>query len=89
MPTKEDLGKLATELYKEHPTVGAYDTPMNLTLDTSKASSMGFTGSRFFVWTGDEDGSYNTYERRFYSSSTSWRYDTRDRSGVQAVCIGE
>ena len=90
MPTMEDLGKLATELYKEHPSVGAkQDIYGGLTLDTSKASSMGFTGSVFYVWSGEEYNSYSAYGRYFSSSyTTMYNYDRYD-SDRQAVCLGE
>ena len=90
MPTMEDLGKLATELYKEHPSVGAYqDTDRGLILDTSKASSMGFTGSEFYVWSGKERDRDNVDLRLFFSSSTRWYYYIRNTSIYQAVCLGE
>ena len=89
MPTMEDLGKLATELYKEHPSVGAYQDIRGLTLDTSVVSSMGFTGLEFFVWSGEERDSYDVYYRNFYSSHTNENYYYRNRSYGQAVCLGE
>ena len=91
MPTMADLGKLATELYKEHPSVGAkQDIDSGLTLDTSKASSMGFTGSRFYVWSGEEGNRGLAYYRDFYSSYTNWAYSSlRINSGNQAVCLGD
>ena len=90
MPTMEDLGKLATELYKEHPSVGARQHISGITLDTSKASSMGFTGSEFTVWSGEEDtmSDFASY-RSFSSSSTgSYGYYYND-SSQQAVCLGD
>ena len=89
MPTMADLGKLATELYKEHPSVGAYQYIANLTLDTSKVSSMGFTGSSFYVWSGVEYSSNYAYRRTFYSSYTHWNYYGRVFSYGQAVCLGD
>ncbi len=89
MPTMADLGKLATELYKEHPSVGAQQDVRNLTLDTSKASSMGFTGDPFSVWSGDESSSSHAFSRYFSSSGTGLdRYFGRF-SYLQAVCLGE
>ena len=90
MPTMEDLGKLATELYKEHPSVGAkQDINSGLTLDPSKASSMGFTGSSFFVWSGEESNSNIAYNRLVTSSNTKWNFSLRSRSLNQAVCLGD
>ena len=90
MPTMADLGKLATELYKEHPSVGAQQNIRNgLTLDTSKASSMGFTGSPFDVWSGEEGNSYYVYNR-YFSSLNTIRYEGgRNDSGIQAVCVAD
>ena len=88
MPTMEDLGKLATELYGVQ--VGAkQDIDDGLTLDTSKASSMGFTGSSFYVWSGEELNSNLAYLRNFHSSRTSWNGSSRNYSFIQAVCLGE
>ena len=89
MPTMADLGKLATELYKEHPSVGAKQDIDDLTLDTSKASSMGFTGASFFVWSGEEYTSYGAYNRNFYSSGAYWGNYNRINSNNQAVCLGD
>ena len=89
MPTLADLGKLATELYKEHPSVGAEQDVDNLTLDTSKASSMGFTGPDFIVWSGEEQNSDLAYVRRFFSSQTHPSNGLRDISSQQAVCVAD
>ena len=89
MPTMADLGKLATELYKEHPSVGGkQDIDSGLTLDTSKASSLGFTGTSFYVWSGEENGNIYAYDRYFSSSYTYW-YNGRRYSDHQALCIGD
>ena len=74
IPTLDDLGKLATELYKEHPSVGARQHISGITLDTSKASSMGFTGSEFTVWSGEEDTMSNFASYRSFSSSSTGSY---------------
>ena len=88
MPTMADLGKLATELYKGNPTVGAYQD-VNAELDTSKASSLGFTGSPFCVWSGEEYVSNRAYYRIFRQSSTNNYIYYRYHSRYQAVCLGE
>ncbi len=89
MPTLEDLGKLATELYKEHPSVGAKEYIDSVTLDTSKAASMGFTGASFQVWSGEEENSYYASTRPFHSSDTGLGSAFRRYSGSQAVCLGD
>ena len=87
MPTEADLTELAKVLYNAL-NIKSSGWTSDLTLDTSKASSMGFTGSSFYVWSGEELNSVNTYFRAFSSSFTYWDYVGRDY-GVQTVCIGE
>ena len=88
MPTLEDLGKLATELYGVQ--VGAkQDINDGLSLDTSKASSMGFTGAKFYVWSGKEVDRIGAFARRFYSSATRYDNGYRRSSKIQTVCLGE
>ena len=91
MPTIADIGKLATELYKGNPTVGAkQDINSGLQLDTSKASSLGFTGSTFYVLSGEENDGDGAYGRGFGQSYTYFYYNlTRGYSGNQAVCVSE
>ena len=91
MPTADDLAKLATELYKGNPTVGARQDigRGRLQLDTSKATSLGFTGSSIYVWSGEEINSSYAFFRTFGQSYTYWENAPRDDSGNQAVCVGE
>ena len=90
MPTMAHLAKLATELYKGNPTVGAYEaTGLNLQLDTSKVASLGFTGASFYVWSGEESNSLDAHCRYFGQSNTYWGYNGRYGSGGQAVCLSE
>ena len=88
MPTKADLTELAKVLYNTS-SINSSGWTFGLTLDTSKASSMGFTGSEFIVWSGEEDGSDRAYIRNLHSSSTYWGNPTRNYSGIQAVCSGD
>lgn len=85
MPTYDDLAKLATELYKGNPKVGK-NTIFNsriFQLDTSKAASLGFTGSPFYVWSGESQ-----WTRGFYKDGTGWD-NYHGGSTIQAVCVGE
>ena len=87
MPTAEDLAKLATELYGVQ--VGAkQNIDDGLTINTSKAASMGFSGSEFYVWSGEENGSNYAYYRYFCSSYTYWNGSNGSSIG-QAVCLGD
>ena len=86
MPTQADLTELAKVLYNTSSIDSSGDTD-NLTLDTSKASSMGFTGSDFSVLSGEEANPKRVYIRTFYSSSTHWWGD--GRFDFQAMCIAD
>ena len=86
MPTQADLTELAKILYNTSSIDSSGDTD-NLTLDTSKASSMGFTGSEFHVLSGEEANPERVYIRTFYSSSTHWWGD--GRFDFQAMCIAD
>ena len=88
MPTMADLAELAKVLYNTSNIDSSYLTE-NLTLDTSKASSMGFTGSRFYVWSGEELTSSGASNRGFNSSWTKWGRLSRRDSDPEAVCLGE
>ena len=97
MPTMEDLAKLATELYGVQ--VGAeqyipYFWRPPIHLDTSKASSMGFTGEEFEVWSGEEYGYSSAHTRHFGSSWTlasGYMFGSigRDSSNYQVVCLSD
>ena len=92
MPTVDDLAKLATELYKEHPSVGAYQSVYNITIDTSKLSSLGFTGSgtqELNVWSNVGGSDDNAYYRTFYSSYTSGGGNYRGAGTYQTICISD
>ena len=87
LPTPSQLAQLATELYKEHPSLGAQTTSWSLTLDPSKASSMGFPIEDFTIWTNVEYGGDYAYTRSIYSAyGTSYRGTART---TLAVCIDE
>ncbi len=89
MPTLADLGKLATELYKGNPTVGAkQNIASGLQLDASKASSLGFT-SYFYVWSGEEKNSIRAYNRVFNQSYTFCDPNQRSNREFQAFCVSE
>ena len=91
MPTMADLAKLATEVYKGNPTVGAMqDIKSGLQLDTSKASSLGFGNSYFMVWSGEECDSGGAYLRRFDQLGTNYFYSANRHSSVtHAFCVSE
>ena len=91
MPTLANLTELAKVLYNTS-SISPSDNTYGLTLDTSKASSMGFTGSFFYVWSGEEHASNFAYTRDFGSSGTGWKYSPRYgsfRDYGQALCLGD
>ena len=88
MPTQADLTELVKVLYNTS-SINSSGGTHGLTLDTSKASSMGFTGDHFYVWSGEEVNSGWVDYRTFYSSYTYRVHTYRNDSGVQAVCLGE
>ena len=92
MPTFDDLNKLAKILYNTSSL--EYGSTYDLTLDASKASSLGFTGVPFYVWSGVEVWSYkgaSAYGRWFYSSRTvnGVDYDDRYYSSGLTFCLGD
>ena len=90
MPSNADITKLAMVLYNtSNVSSSIYNS---LTLDRTKASSMGFTGTPFYVWSGEERSSSYAYHRLFGNSSTDLYYDYRDgryKNNLQAVCLGD
>ena len=90
MPTRADLTELAKVLYNTS-SINSSGRTYNLTLDTSKASSLGFSissSSNIYVWSGEENNILTAYSRRFNSSYTLW--DSYGRSSLnQAVCLGD
>ena len=92
MPTAEDLAKLASLVYKGNPTIGAKKSAMNLTLDTSAASSLGFAGTSFIVWSGEEINGNNAYQRNFLPGGTLVLGSTglnRHLGGKMTFCLGD
>ena len=88
MPTQDDLTELAKVLYNTS-NINSSGRTENLTLDTSKASSMGFTGEEFDVWSGEVYGSGTAFYCNFRSSSMYRSTIYRNGSDLQAVCLGE
>ena len=88
MPTRKDLVELAKVLYNTS-NISSSGWTRNLTLDTSKASSMGFTDTSFDVWSGEERNSDVAFYCSFYPSETSSSYYNRKASSPQAVCVSD
>ena len=89
MPTMDDLGKLASQLYKGNPSIETYQRQSGLQWDQDAVTSLGFTSAGFGLWSGEEYGSNRAYNRDFDSTRSSGYYDYRYGSLKQAVCIVE
>ena len=89
MPTMDDLGKLASQLYKGNPSIGAKEDNWDLQWDQDAATALGFTSSGFFLWSGEEFRSYDAYGRIFDSTYSYWDNYGRYISSTQAVCIAD
>ena len=89
MPTASQLAEIANYVYNTSG-IGAEERVSNLTLDRDKAAELGFTGSFFSVWSGEEYSSSYAYYRNFFPTDTYWsNYYYRHYSGLQAVCLGD
>ena len=89
MPTMDDIGKLASQLYKGNPSIGAKEYKTGIQWDQDAATSLGFTSSGFYLWSGEESNSNYAYERSFVSTYSYMNNGTRVWSHTQAVCLGE
>ena len=89
MPTMDDLAKLASQLYKGNPTINAYNNYEDLQWDQDAASALGFPSSVFYLWSGEEYSGYRACYRYFRYTYSLYRYDSRNESGRQAVCLGD
>ena len=89
MPTMDDLGKLASQLYKGKPSIGAKQDISGLQWDQDAATSLGFTSSGFYLWSVEEYSSYYACSRYFSSTTSYWDYNFRGYSYRQAVCLGD
>ena len=61
LPTMADLGKLASAIYKGNPSVGAKQDVNNLAYESGTATSLGLPEPSFYLWSGEEHGSYHAY----------------------------
>ena len=89
MPTMDDLGKLASQLYEGNPSIGAYQSKNALQWDWDAATALGFTSFNFYLWSGEEDDSYRAYARSFYTAYSHYDNYSRYYSDIQAVCIAD
>ena len=86
MPTADDLAKLASQLYKGNPSIGAKET-YDGQWDQDAATALGFTSHSFYLWLGEERDSHTAYARTFGSRFSGWGNASRYHSYFQAFCI--
>ena len=86
MPTNAELLELAKVLYNTSNIKSSGGT-YGLTLDTSKAASMGFTETYLNIWSGDEFGQ-SAFYRSFIPDGTSSSPAQRNM-WAQALCLGD
>ena len=89
MPTMDDLAKLASQLYKGNPSIGAKENKDGLKWDQDAATALGFTSPPFYLWSGEEHHSYLALNRHFDSTGSDYNAYLRDYSYFQAVCLGD
>ena len=89
MPTADDLAKLASQLYKGNPSIGAQADRNDLQWDQDAATALGFTSSDFYLWSDEEISSDRVRERYFAPTRVYWGTGRRYYSYLQAVCIAD
>ena len=88
MPTMAQVAEIANYVYNTSG-IGAKENVYSLTLDRDKAAELGFTGSYFSVWSGEEYSRDGAYYRYFSSTNTNWGGINRHNRNLQAVCLGD
>ncbi len=91
MPTADDLAKLASQLYKGNPSIGA-EQSYGGQWDQDAATALGFTSPNFELWSGEEISNGRAYVRNFTSTYSGWFngfYRDNVNNSPQAVCLGE
>ena len=91
LPSQEQLDQLARDLYPGTTIYTDYTTSRG-SRDNDLAMEWNFVSSpssAFWVWYSEEISKYYAYDRNFYSTLTSRKYNSRDCSGYQAVCLGD
>ncbi len=87
LPSMAQLAEMANYVYNTSG-VQAKNDKYNVTMNTERATSLGFNSSRFSLWSKEEYAATGVYDRSFYSNYTLWYTNRRrDQSGEQAVCI--
>ena len=88
MPTKADLGKLASQLYWGNPSIGATELYRG-NWNRDAATALGFTSYGFALWSGEEQAGARASARTFGSSSTEHKAVYRYEDRYKAVCIAD
>ena len=94
MPTMAQLSELVSQLYIGNPSIRANENiptgglQFDSNSETAKAFGLTLT-LPFYIWSGEEHGSYNAYYRGFYSTATYLLDGARTNRNIVAVCIND
>ena len=91
MPTKDNLAKLASQIYKGHPSIGAYTSyPNGLEMDKDAATAIGIPYQDYFMlWSGEESGATSAHGRSFSRHSSGSRVDHRNSNYDVVLCLSK
>ena len=94
MPTPADLAKIASLIYKGNPHIAPDGWNEGLEIDEDKATSLGFTGTNFSIWSNQENGSRDAtvlfLGPDYMSFKDTYTYGNRVvNSNTLTICIGE
>ncbi len=92
MPTKEQLGQLATYLYNYDGTIGAQQNVSGISLDTTKASQFISAAPRpdmITVFSGQEVSYFYASARQFWYSLSDSVWGYRNGDDFLAICVGD
>ena len=94
MPTMAQLSELVSQLYIGNPSIRANENiqtgGLQFDSNSETAKVFGLTLTLpFYIWSGEEHGSYNAYNRGFYSTATYLLDDARTNRNIVAVCIND
>ena len=82
MPTMAQVAEIANYIYGTTD-IGAKTTKTGITMDQTKATSLGFTlssSNAFSVWSGEEYSESSAYNRRFTPTYSDWYSEYRGSS---------
>ena len=88
LPSHSDLDEIAKALYPNQ-TINSNGYTGGLTYTAGTATSLGLPEPYFYLWSGEERSSNSAHTRSFYTTDSTWSYNSRNFSTRQAVCLGD